>query len=247
MKITKSRLLTALLSLGLLASGCESGGDDTVVLTGNGNNNGNIVQGANNVALRVSVPPNVPGAAAAVAQADGHFVAFLKVFSSPAQAQDTEDFTLPGGTCTVFDDAGLEVETEVVEPDGTVEFEDLPTGDYRFVVTTEDPSVVLQTVGSSSPEGQTVLEMDLGTTAATLIMLAANEGEIDIQDFQEAEIQDTTELELEIEDNLVNDDDWITEDGETVNDDTTEIQIEDHAGEIEPDEGEGVGPDGEDV
>lgn len=182
-------LSTLLLLAGAAVLGCGSSSGDRsdFVYTGtdNGGGGGSAPVQTFDVLLRVVVDEFVPGAQTVAHEADNsRVVALLKMVSSPAKAQGAT-YTLPGATVTAYDSAGQFVRTSTLADDGTVLFEDLPVGTYRFVVTTSDPAVVLQAVASSNgPSAGT--RVDVESTVATLIALQRGNGGLDWMVYQTA-------------------------------------------------------------
>ena len=136
--------------------------------------------------VQVLVESSVPGAqpvASETEETDGTS-AFLRLFASPAYAQG--GFTLPGATVTAYVSSGEIAATATVDAQGRARFENLPPGTYRFVITTSDPGVVLQTVATTSPTGEVSVQADSMTTAATLLTLQMGQGRFDATSYSSA-------------------------------------------------------------
>lgn len=187
-KITLLFLTLLLVTVGALHGCSDSNGSNNsdFVYTGTDNGgNGAVPVQTNDILLRVVVDSTVPGAQLVAYEVNSdRGVALLKLVSSPAAAQ-SGNFTLPGATVTALDSSGQFVGTSTVAADGTVLFEDLPTGAYRFVVTTSDPAVVLEAIAIS--DGSTIAtRIDVESTVATLLTLRRGNGGLDPLVYQAA-------------------------------------------------------------
>lgn len=168
-----------MLSLGVVVYGCGDSGSGIIPSTGqvNTNNNGGATGGGpatNIVQVRAVVGPQVPGAQQVAFEQAGPATALLRQFSSVAQAQAL--FTLPGARATAYSFDNRPVANTTVGADGIARFE-LPNGTYRFVITTDNPAVVLQTVATTRSNNADVnVTADATTTAATLVALNYGRG-----------------------------------------------------------------------
>jgi hypothetical protein len=137
------------------------------------------------------------------------------------------DFTLPGALCRAYDALGQSVATVVVGSEGTVRFDTLPPGVYRFVVTNQDAAVVLEVIGSASLNGPTLVDADTTTTAAVLVTLAVGKGNFDLKAYSHALAADLSELIGLVEEQIATPGDvWVTSDGRTVVDPAVKNAVE---------------------
>jgi hypothetical protein len=203
--------------------GCGNSGEP-YVFTGASQVQGRAI-GANEVLLSVTAPAPISGA-----QLRGHSNSTSTL--SLRTVQRTEvlqngDYTLPGALCRAYDVLGQAVATVVILQDGTVRFDTLPSGVYRFVVTNHDAAVVLEVIASASPSGPTLVNADSTSTAAVLVTLAAGKGNFDLSTYSHALAADLGELIGLLEAQMANPGDpWVTSDGKTVVDPAVKAAVE---------------------
>lgn len=183
------------------------------------------VSGANQVLLSVTVPANVTGAQPLGAIQNGSTV---RTLAAKSESPPTGDYTLPGALCRAYDILGQPVSTVVVSAEGTVRFDTLPPGVYRFVVTNQDQAVLLETIASASPHGPTLIDANTSSTAAVLVTLSAGKGRYDLKTYSHALAVDLSQLIGMVEAQVANPNDpWITPDGKTVVDPVVRQVVED--------------------
>lgn len=203
--------------------GCGNSSDE-YVYTG-ASQGGGKVSGANQVLLSVTVPANVTGARPLGATQNPMAV---KTVAVKTEAPPTGDYTLPGALCRAYDTLGQPVATVVVSPEGTVRFDTLPIGVYRFVVTNQDQAVLLETIASASASGPTLIDANTSSTAAVLVTLAAGKGNYDLKTYSHALAVDLSQLIGLVEMQVANPNDpWITPDGKIVVDPVVRQAVED--------------------
>lgn len=130
---------------------------------GGGGGGGQLLPASARLALRV--PANVPGAQPLAYEPP----ALLAWLAQPAFAQ-TVFYTLPGARVDAF---GLTF--AIADDEGVATFRSLPPGPYRFIVSTSDPGVRLQTLLTATPGATLDSTVDPFTTMATLTALAAGD------------------------------------------------------------------------
>ena len=208
---------------------------------GNSNNFGQGSPSGSNspgemLTFRVEVPNNVPGARL-VASSDQQkgVSALLRLFSRAAYAQAI--LTLPGATVTAYDQDDVERGQSTVGANGLAVFNSLPEGTYRFVVTTSDPAVVLQTIASTNETD--VRSIDLTTTAATLVVLETTNGVFENIDFKavEATVRSgdnaaANALVTQIGINLASGTAWLSSNGSTVTSAATTSVVQTAAAQV---------------
>jgi hypothetical protein len=184
---------------------------------------GQAVSGANEVLLSVTVPGTVSGAKPLGVVDAGITVKTLAATEQPISG----DYTLPGALCRAYDVLGQSTATVVVSSEGTVRFDTLPSGVYRFVVTNQDAAVLLEVIASASVSGPTVVDANTSSTAAVLVTLAAGKGTYDLKTYSHALAVDLSELIGLVEMQVANPNDpWITPDGKTVVDPAVKSAVE---------------------
>ena len=184
---------------------------------------GQAVSGANEVLLSVTVPGTVSGAKPLGVVDAGITVKTVALTEQPISG----DYTLPGALCRAYDVLGQSTATVVVSSEGTVRFDTLPPGVYRFVVTNQDAAVLLEVIASASVSGPTVVDANTSSTAAVLVTLAAGKGTYDLKTYSHALAVDLSELIGLVEMQVANPNDpWITPDGKTVVDPAVKSAVE---------------------
>jgi hypothetical protein len=214
--------VVCLLVVLLAVLGCGNS-SDVYVYTGASQGAG-TVSGANQVLLSVTVPSDVSGAQPL--SAAGQSGVSVRTVARGEQVPNG-DYTLPGALCRAYDLLGQTVATVVVSSQGTVKFDTLPPGVYRFVVTNYDAAVVLEVIASASVSGPTVVDANSISTAAVLVTLAAGKGSFDLETYSHALAIDLAQLILLVEAQIANPGDpWITADGKTVVDPAVKNAVE---------------------
>lgn len=185
---------------------------------------------SSDVLLSVTVPGTVSGAQLRGVVTPGATVKTVARTDEPIQ---NGHYTLPGALCRAYDALGQTMATVVISQEGTVHFDTLPPGSYRFVVTNHDSAVVLEVIATVSPGGPTLIVADTATTAAVLVTLSAGKGNFDLNTYSHALAADLAALIALIESQLANrGDPWITADGKTVVDPTVKSAVEAAVGSL---------------
>ena len=207
--------------------GCGNSAGEEYVYTGAAQGDAPKNSGANQVLLSVTVPGNVTGAQPLNATQGGVTVKAVVAKADPITAA-TGDYTLPGALCRAYDILGQPVSTVVVNPEGAVRFDTLPSGLYRFVVTNQDQAVLLEVIASASPSGPTLIDANTSSTAAVLVALAAGKGSFDLKTYSHALAADLSQLIALVEAQVANPSDpWVTSDGKTVTDPVVRQAVDD--------------------
>ena len=159
-----SRISVQLL-IALLLVGCGGGGGGTSTSPAPSPPQVSNTSNAASARLSIRTTQALPGAVTASTHSSAPNP-ILALFSSPAWAQSF--FTLPGARVDA-----LGVTFAIADGSGVAEFLTLPPRDYRFVVTTSNPGVILQTLLVAQPGANIQETINEFTSIASLLAASA--------------------------------------------------------------------------